>query len=85
MEWKNAAVIGRGSSRVIPLVAKALTGAGFAVDIAPDGLAADHLLLNERYALVVLDVALPRLNGWICWPACASAARPAGVAVDRQN
>ena len=42
---------------------KALTGAGFAVDVAPDGVAADHLLLNERYALAVLDVALPRLNG----------------------
>ena len=42
---------------------KALTGVGFAVDVAPDGLAADHLLLNESYALVVLDVALPRLNG----------------------
>ena len=26
-------------------------------------MAADHLLLNERYALAVLDVALPRLNG----------------------
>ncbi len=42
---------------------KALTGAGFAVDVAPDGVAADHLLLNERYALAVLDVALPRMNG----------------------
>ena len=54
---------------------KALTGAGFAVDVAPDGVAADHLLLNERYALAVLDVALPRLNGSICWRACASAGR----------
>lgn len=42
---------------------KALTGLGFAVDTAADGLAADHLLLTENYSLVVLDVALPRLNG----------------------
>ncbi|OMQ24756.1 MULTISPECIES: transcriptional regulator TctD [Serratia] len=42
---------------------KALTGLGFAVDVAADGVIADHLLLNESYALVVLDVALPRLNG----------------------
>ncbi|MDC6118170.1 transcriptional regulator TctD [Serratia rubidaea] len=42
---------------------KALTGAGFAVDVASDGLMADHLLLNEHYSLVVLDVELPRLNG----------------------
>ncbi|PVZ85550.1 transcriptional regulator TctD [Serratia sp. S1B] len=43
---------------------KALTGLGFAVDVALDGVAADHLLLNEKYALVVLDVALPRLDGF---------------------
>jgi two-component system, OmpR family, response regulator TctD len=42
---------------------KALTHAGFAVDVANDGVAADHLLQNENYTLVVLDVALPRLNG----------------------
>ncbi|CAI0697565.1 MULTISPECIES: transcriptional regulator TctD [Serratia] len=42
---------------------KALSGLGFAVDVAIDGVAADHLLLHESYALVVLDVALPRLNG----------------------
>ncbi|KEY60088.1 transcriptional regulator TctD [Serratia sp. DD3] len=43
---------------------KALTGLGFAVDVALDGVVADHLLLNEKYALVVLDVALPRLDGF---------------------
>ncbi|CNC21121.1 DNA-binding response regulator [Yersinia pseudotuberculosis] len=42
---------------------KALTHVGFAVDVAHDGIAADHLLQNENYALTVLDVALPRLNG----------------------
>ncbi|AKA39509.1 transcriptional regulator TctD [Yersinia ruckeri] len=42
---------------------KALTHVGFAVDVANDGIEADHLLQHEKYALVVLDVALPRLNG----------------------
>ncbi|WP_075181345.1 transcriptional regulator TctD [Pantoea sp. 1.19] len=42
---------------------KALSQAGFAVDWVADGVAADHVLLSERYALVVLDVSLPRLNG----------------------
>ncbi|KOC92054.1 transcriptional regulator TctD [Winslowiella iniecta] len=42
---------------------KALTHAGFAVDWVADGLAADQLLQTEQYALVVLDVSLPRLNG----------------------
>ena len=42
---------------------KALTHAGFSVDWVADGVAADQLLQTEQYALVVLDVSLPRLNG----------------------
>ncbi|HEF8772510.1 TPA: transcriptional regulator TctD [Providencia stuartii] len=42
---------------------KALSSAGFAVDIASDGAIADQLLQTESYSLVVLDVSLPRLNG----------------------
>lgn len=42
---------------------KALTQKGFAVDWVADGMAADHVLQSEDYAVVVLDVALPRLDG----------------------
>ncbi|RNM09314.1 transcriptional regulator TctD [Dickeya undicola] len=42
---------------------KALGEAGFAVDRVGDGVAADHLLQQETYALVVLDVLLPRMDG----------------------
>lgn len=42
---------------------KALTQKGFAVDWVADGMAADHVLQSEQYALVVLDVSLPRLDG----------------------
>ncbi|WKV50350.1 MULTISPECIES: transcriptional regulator TctD [Dickeya] len=42
---------------------KALSEAGFAVDLVGDGVAADHLLQQETYALVVLDVSLPRMDG----------------------
>lgn len=42
---------------------KALTQKGFAVDWVADGLAAEHVLQTEEYALVVLDVSLPRLDG----------------------
>lgn len=42
---------------------KALTQKGFAVDWVADGVAADHVLQTEEYALVVLDVTLPRMNG----------------------
>lgn len=42
---------------------KALTQKGFAVDWVADGVAADHVLQSEDYALVVLDRSLPRLDG----------------------
>ncbi|AUH50013.1 DNA-binding response regulator [Chromobacterium sp. ATCC 53434] len=43
---------------------KALTQAGFAVDAMRDGQDADHVLRTQDYALVILDLALPRLDGW---------------------
>ncbi|ACT06226.1 two component transcriptional regulator, winged helix family [Dickeya chrysanthemi Ech1591] len=42
---------------------KALSEVGFAVDLVGDGVAADQLLQQEAYTLVVLDVSLPRLDG----------------------
>lgn len=40
-----------------------LTQGGFAVDWVEDGRAADHALDAEDFALVVLDLTLPRLSG----------------------
>lgn len=42
---------------------KALVQGGFAVDCVFDGRAADHLLQSERYALAVLDIGMPGLDG----------------------
>ncbi len=41
-----------------------LVEAGFVVDLAADGMDGMHLALTETYDLLVLDVMLPRLNGW---------------------
>ncbi len=41
-----------------------LTEAGFVADIARDGMDGVHLALTEAYDLIVLDVMLPRLDGW---------------------
>ncbi len=41
-----------------------LTEAGFVADIARDGMDGMHLALTEAYDLIVLDVMLPRLDGW---------------------
>lgn len=41
-----------------------LSEAGFVVDLIRDGVDGMHLALTDDYDLVVLDVMLPRLDGW---------------------
>lgn len=41
-----------------------LAEAGFVVDLAADGIDGMHLALTETYDLLILDVMLPRLDGW---------------------
>jgi two-component system copper resistance phosphate regulon response regulator CusR len=43
---------------------KGLNEAGFIVDVAGDGLEAFHLAREVEFDLVILDVMLPRLDGW---------------------
>jgi two-component system response regulator TctD len=43
---------------------KALRHGGFAVDTIHDGADADHLLLTQSYDLVILDLGLPRMDGF---------------------
>jgi two-component system response regulator TctD len=45
-------------------VAQALKSAGLNVDLLNDGMAADLALQSESYALAILDVGLPRLDGF---------------------
>jgi two-component system, OmpR family, response regulator len=44
-------------------LSRSLRNAGFAVDLASDGAAADHMLRNQSYDLVILDLGLPKLDG----------------------
>ena len=41
-----------------------LSEAGFVADLARDGVDGLHLALTDDYDVVVLDVMLPRLDGW---------------------
>jgi heavy metal response regulator len=43
---------------------KGLTESGFLVEVAHDGLDAKHLIVEETFDLVILDIMLPHLNGW---------------------
>jgi two-component system response regulator TctD len=45
-------------------VALALKSSGLTVDVLHDGVAADLALSSEEYAVVVLDVGLPRMDGF---------------------
>lgn len=44
-------------------LARALRQSQFAVDCMHDGVEADHVLMTQQYAAVILDLALPRMNG----------------------
>jgi len=50
-------------ARLSRQLADALSGAGYAVDTAPDGGRADFLAATERYDAVVLDLGLPKIDG----------------------
>ncbi len=45
-------------------IAQAFKAAGWTVDVLHDGVAADLALSSEDYALAVLDVGLPRMEGF---------------------
>lgn len=51
-------------SAVIEMLEGALSGAGYKVTVARDGKRALALLREERFNLVVLDVLMPRMDGW---------------------
>lgn len=41
-----------------------LSEAGFVVDVVRDGVDAVHFVLSQDYTLVILDVMLPKKDGW---------------------
>jgi two-component system copper resistance phosphate regulon response regulator CusR len=43
---------------------KGLGESGFAVEVAGDGLDGLHLALEAEFDLIILDVMIPRLDGW---------------------
>ncbi len=45
-------------------IAAALGGAGFTVDVVPDGIQAAQRLREEPYDVVLLDIGLPFVDGW---------------------
>ncbi|MEJ2586209.1 MAG: response regulator transcription factor [Deltaproteobacteria bacterium] len=50
--------------KIASFISKGLKEAGFAVDVAPDGVDGLHLGMNEPYDVLVVDLMLPGLDGF---------------------
>src|SRR6185295_289922 len=57
-------LIADDSPLVLRMIEKALQGAGLSVVTARDGLEAIEKALSEDVGLVILDVMMPRMNGY---------------------
>lgn len=51
-------------SKTATFIKKAFTEEGFTVDIATDGVDGIHLATTGNYGVIVLDVMLPKHDGW---------------------
>ena len=50
--------------KIASFILKGLKAEGFAVDHAPDGELGLHLAMTEPYDLAVIDIMLPRKDGY---------------------
>lgn len=50
--------------KMLEFLRKGLTESGYVVDVARDGVEGLHLALTGEYDLIVLDINLPRIDGW---------------------
>jgi two-component system cell cycle response regulator len=57
-------LIADDSPLVLRMIEKMLTTAGFTVVTAPDGIEAIDKALHENVSLVILDLMMPRMNGY---------------------
>jgi two-component system response regulator TctD len=57
-------LLAEDNSTLAAWLEKALRHGGFAVDCMRDGVETDHVLLTQDYDLVILDLGLPRMDGF---------------------
>lgn len=48
---------------VVSVISRGLTGEGFSVSVAPDGLIGAQMAKNNAFDLIILDIMLPGING----------------------
>ncbi|MCD1285284.1 response regulator transcription factor [Brevibacterium sp. GP-SGM9] len=57
-------LLAEDEDRISAFIAKGLSAAGFSTQTAADGITARDLALTGDFALLVLDIGLPRLDGF---------------------
>lgn len=68
----NKILIAEDEAPIANLIRTALTGAGYRCVWAPDGAQAADLLEDEPFDLVLLDIMLPKVNGYEVLEYCKS-------------
>ncbi len=51
-------------NKISAAVSKGLKAETYAVDIASDGITGEHLAFTNSYDLIILDIMLPKQDGW---------------------
>ncbi len=51
-------------------VTQGLSEAGYVIDAVSDGRDGLYLALKDDYALIILDIMLPGMDGWQFWILC---------------
>jgi len=62
-------------------LSKGLREQGFNVDLAQDGIDGLHMALEGAYDVIVLDLMLPRLDGWAILKNLRDAQQPTPVLI----
>jgi len=62
--WEGPILVADDDDILLDATATALRMAGYQVETASDGLEALHLLERKRPAAIVLDLRMPRLDGY---------------------
>ena len=63
MENKHTILLVEDETKLCNIIKEELSGLGYSVDMASDGLVAESLFSRNKYSLVLLDISLPGKSG----------------------
>lgn len=63
MENKHTILLVEDETKLCNIIKEELSGLGYTVDTAGDGIAAENLFSKNKYSLILLDISLPGKSG----------------------